>query len=156
MFVGYCKFYGRFISHFICLGFFWLLVFQVFQFKCPSALNCCTFLSESEAAGGTEDGTLWLIDIRFPRLVSFNTGQQRTRLFIFLGVQKKYFIQQNSSSRCCETFCRRGLSCIVLNSKVCYNMLWKNQTFRGCPFFLSGLKATVTSEDEGAALLLNL
>ncbi|XP_073245276.1 proteasomal ATPase-associated factor 1-like [Porites lutea] len=39
---------------------------KVFQFKCPSALNCCTFLSESEAAGGTEDGTLWLIDIRFP------------------------------------------------------------------------------------------
>ena len=95
--------------------FFWLLVFQVFQFKCPSALNCCTFLSENEAAGGSEDGTLWLIDIRFPRLVSFNTGQQRTRLFIFLGVQKKYFIKQNSSSRCCETFCRRGLSCIKIS-----------------------------------------
>ena len=46
---------------------------QVFQFKCPSAVNCCSFLSESEAVGGTEDGSLWIIDIRSPRLVSCGT-----------------------------------------------------------------------------------
>lgn len=39
---------------------------KVFQFKCPSAVNCCTFLSESKAVGGLEDGSLWIIDIRSP------------------------------------------------------------------------------------------
>ena len=75
---------------FFCCFFF----FQVFQFKCPSALNCCTFLSENEAAGGTEDGTLWLIDIRFPRLVSFNTRQQRTRLFIFWAFKRNILLNK--------------------------------------------------------------
>ncbi|KAJ7391366.1 Proteasomal ATPase-associated factor 1 [Desmophyllum pertusum] len=39
---------------------------KVFQFKCPSAVNCCTFLSEYEAVAGTEDGSLWILDVRSP------------------------------------------------------------------------------------------
>ncbi|XP_068756975.1 proteasomal ATPase-associated factor 1-like [Montipora capricornis] len=37
---------------------------KVFHFKCPSAVNCCTFVSDHEAVAGTEDGSLWIIDIR--------------------------------------------------------------------------------------------
>ena len=31
-------------------------------------MNCCAFLSEHEAVGGTEDGSLWCVDVRSPRL----------------------------------------------------------------------------------------
>ncbi|KAL9969515.1 hypothetical protein ACROYT_G021737 [Oculina patagonica] len=44
---------------------------KVFQFKCPSAVNCCAFLSEHEVVGGTEDGCLWILDVRSP---SFPAG----------------------------------------------------------------------------------
>lgn len=39
---------------------------KVFQVKCSSAVNCCAFLSEHEAVGGTEDGSLWCVDVRSP------------------------------------------------------------------------------------------
>ena len=35
---------------------------------CPSAVNCCTPVSEYEAVAGTEDGSLWILDTRLPRL----------------------------------------------------------------------------------------
>lgn len=44
---------------------------KVFQVKCSSAVNCCAFLSEYEAVGGTEDGSLWIVDVRSP---SFPVG----------------------------------------------------------------------------------
>ena len=33
-------------------------------------MNCCAFLPEYEAVGGTEDGCLWILDVRSPRLVT--------------------------------------------------------------------------------------
>lgn len=47
---------------------------KVFQLKCSSAVNCCAFLSEYEAVGGTEDGSLWIVDVRYP---SFPVGMFR-------------------------------------------------------------------------------
>lgn len=41
---------------------------KVLQFKCSSAVNCCTFVSEYEVVGGTQDGSLWVVDMRSPRL----------------------------------------------------------------------------------------
>lgn len=32
-------------------------------------MNCCAFLSEYEAVGGTEDGCLWILDVRSQGLV---------------------------------------------------------------------------------------
>ncbi|XP_031559625.1 proteasomal ATPase-associated factor 1-like [Actinia tenebrosa] len=39
---------------------------MVFEFKSLSAFNCCAFLSEYEVCGGTEDGKLWILDVRNP------------------------------------------------------------------------------------------
>lgn len=39
---------------------------KVLNFKCPSAVNCCSPVSEYEAVAGTDDGSLWILDIRSP------------------------------------------------------------------------------------------
>ncbi|XP_020621989.1 proteasomal ATPase-associated factor 1-like [Orbicella faveolata] len=58
---------------------------KVFQFKCPSAVNCCAFLSEYEAVGGTEDGCLWILDVRSP---SFPVGVFRRSASPVLSLSK--------------------------------------------------------------------
>ncbi|KAG8188129.1 hypothetical protein JTE90_029057 [Oedothorax gibbosus] len=37
---------------------------QIFQYKCDSAVNCCCFISSTSAAFGTQDGKIWLFDLR--------------------------------------------------------------------------------------------
>lgn len=37
---------------------------QVFDYKCDSAINCCCFVSSTTAAFGTQDGKIFLFDLR--------------------------------------------------------------------------------------------
>ncbi|GIX78931.1 proteasomal ATPase-associated factor 1 [Caerostris extrusa] len=37
---------------------------QIFQHQCESAVNCCCFISSSSVAFGTQDGKVWLFDLR--------------------------------------------------------------------------------------------
>ncbi|GFR20091.1 proteasomal ATPase-associated factor 1 [Trichonephila clavata] len=37
---------------------------QIFQYQCDSAINCCCFISSNSVAFGTQDGKVWLFDLR--------------------------------------------------------------------------------------------
>ncbi|EDO46684.1 predicted protein [Nematostella vectensis] len=37
---------------------------KLFEFQAPSAMNCCAFLSERAVVAGTDDGHIWLLDVR--------------------------------------------------------------------------------------------
>ncbi|PFX33723.1 Proteasomal ATPase-associated factor 1 [Stylophora pistillata] len=88
---------------------FEFLRYQVFQVKCSSAVNCCAFLSEYEAVGGTEDGSLWIVDVRSP---SFPVGvfRRSSSPILSLSITGDHGFLASSRKRDCNTIYLPGNS----------------------------------------------
>ncbi|KXJ23715.1 proteasomal ATPase-associated factor 1 [Exaiptasia diaphana] len=73
---------------------------QVFEFKNPSAFNCCTFLSGFEVCGGTEDGKIWILDIRNPSSPLAMVQRSKSPLQSVLSLGNTGFVASSGDGSC--------------------------------------------------------
>ena len=54
-------------SELFTVNVFPFVFFQIFSYKCSSAVNCCSFLTGTLVVCGTDDSSVYLMDLRNTR-----------------------------------------------------------------------------------------